>query len=115
MTENCPRCHFPLDDQTRAARLARKPAEPVDWERVVASGSVEEERVEALSWALDLLDMYDEKLIERDGTDKVLTPIHVAAKRAARAALAGNVAEAHRWREEISRLGHGLPPKGDRP
>jgi hypothetical protein len=44
---------------------------------------------EALSWALDLLDMYDENLIEMGSTpEKVYSPTHLRAKIKARALLA---------------------------
>lgn len=43
---------------------------------------------EALSWALDLLDLYDEHLIELgDPREKVYSPVHVAGKAKARSAL----------------------------
>jgi hypothetical protein len=43
--------------------------------------------VPALSWALDMLDMYDKRLAERDGAERVYSPTHVAGKAKARAAL----------------------------
>jgi hypothetical protein len=43
---------------------------------------------EALSFALDLLDLYDERLVAIDGVERVYTPIHVAGKARARAVLA---------------------------
>ena len=43
---------------------------------------------EALSWALDLLDMYDELLIKMgEPREKVYSPIHLQGKEKARAAL----------------------------
>jgi hypothetical protein len=43
--------------------------------------------VVALDWAMDLLDMYDERLAKIDGADKVYTTIHLLGKECARAAL----------------------------
>ncbi len=44
--------------------------------------------VEALRWALDLLDQYDEEMIRRgDPRDLVYSPIHVQGKRMARAVI----------------------------
>ena len=48
-----------------------------------------ERLVEALSWALDLLDMYDELLIKMgEPREKVYSSIHLRGKEKARAALA---------------------------
>ena len=48
-----------------------------------------ERLVEALSWALDLLDIYDEFLIRfGEPKEKVYSPIHLQGKEKARAALA---------------------------
>ena len=44
--------------------------------------------IEALSWALDLLDMYDEKLVAMgEPREKVYSEIHLSGKQKARAAL----------------------------
>jgi len=49
---------------------------------------MESELTEALSWALDLLDMYDDRLIALgEPREKVYAPIHLKAKAKARAAL----------------------------
>lgn len=45
------------------------------------------ELVDALSWALDLLDIYDTRLAGIDGHDAIYDPTHVAAKAKARTAL----------------------------
>jgi hypothetical protein len=42
---------------------------------------------EALSWALDMLDLYDERLARIDGRERVYSPSHLAAKEKARSAL----------------------------
>lgn len=47
----------------------------------------EREISEWLSWALDVLDMYDERLAEIDGADLVYSPVHIAGKAKARAVL----------------------------
>jgi len=48
-----------------------------------------ERLIEALSWALDMLDMYDEFLIKLgEPREKVYSPIHLQGKEKARAALA---------------------------
>ncbi len=39
---------------------------------------------ETLSWALDVLDLYDKRLAQIDGEERVLTEKHVAAKERAR-------------------------------
>lgn len=36
--------------------------------------------LEMMSWALDLLDMYDSRLAKLDGPEYVYTPVHVAGK-----------------------------------
>jgi len=43
---------------------------------------------EALSWALDMIDMYDERLAGIDGRERVYSTVHRAGKAKARAALA---------------------------
>jgi hypothetical protein len=44
---------------------------------------------EGLSWALDLIDLYDERLVELgEPRDLVYSPIHLAGKAKARGALA---------------------------
>src|SRR5688500_246720 len=43
---------------------------------------------EALSWALDMIDMYDERLAGIDGRERVYSTVHLAGKAKARAALA---------------------------
>lgn len=42
---------------------------------------------EALSWALDIMDMYDTRLAGIDGHERVYTATHLAGKAKARAAL----------------------------
>lgn len=39
---------------------------------------------EALSWSLDLIDMYDERLAEIDGKELVYSPVHLRGKEKAR-------------------------------
>jgi hypothetical protein len=43
--------------------------------------------LKALSWALDLIDMYDEHLAEIDGEDQVYTDLHCKGKKKAKSAL----------------------------
>jgi len=52
---------------------------------------------EALEWAMDLIDMYDERLASIDGREKVYTAVHIAGKHQARTALTA----------------HRTPPEGE--
>lgn len=42
------------------------------------------ELAERLEWALDLIDLYDRRLVSVDGVDAVYTEVHVKAKEEAR-------------------------------
>lgn len=55
-------------------------------ERVVLPAEAEEV-ASALSWALDLLDMYDQRLAAIDGVERVYSPTHLEGKAKARKAL----------------------------
>lgn len=56
----------------------------------LAQLAAENERLRRfLSWAVDLIDMYDAELAKIDGPENVYTPTHVSAKQAARAAIGG--------------------------
>lgn len=62
-------------------------------EFIDASGEVVSRRYnaamhEALKWAMDILDMYDERLAEYDGEDLVYNSVHVDMKSNVRALLA---------------------------
>lgn len=56
---------------------------------------------ETLSWTLDLLDLYDERLAEIDGEERVYTDDHVAAKEKAR----GHLEEMRRGIENLEEQG----------
>ncbi len=44
--------------------------------------------ITTLEWALDLLDMYDKRLAQIDGGERVYTQVHIEAKELARRHLA---------------------------
>lgn len=55
--------------------------------KLVLAYQCHDELREALSWALDILDMYDERLAQIDGKERVYSPVHLAGKAKARTAL----------------------------
>jgi len=78
----------PLSPESHVIRLLAA-ADAVDPLRQPGMVTVRaDDVIPTLSWALDLLDMYDERLADIDGAEQVYSEIHVAGKAHARAVLA---------------------------
>jgi hypothetical protein len=73
---------------------------------VIEANPFAKELREALSWALDILDMCDERLVQLgDPKEKVYSAVHIAAKAKARATLGGVRQMIHRQTGRVREWG----------
>lgn len=67
--------------------------------RAERTGPTGDPVTDSLSWALDLLDKYDERLAQIDGAAMVYTPVHIEGKALARRVLK-SLEDAMPWLDE---------------